>query len=100
MTDGRRQVETFRLGGDLAVTGFHFPVAGPHDFSDVAPRSGGRLHERTDIFGLRGHAAAGRRAGALADVGTNSLGGSSSGWSGERYALLLRPPQRMRARRG
>ncbi len=77
VTDGRRQVETFRLGGDLAVTGFHFPVAGPHDFSDTwhAPRSGGRLHEGTDIFASEGTPLRAVERGVLADVGTNSLGG-------------------------
>ena len=77
VTDGRRQLETFRLGGGLAVTGFHFPVDRPYDFSDTwhAPRSGGRQHEGTDVFAAEGTPLRAVERGVLADVGTGTLGG-------------------------
>lgn len=88
--DGRYQVATIRLGGDLVITGFRFPVAGGHDFSDSwhAPRSGGRLHQGTDIFAAEGTPLRAVERGVLARVGTDDLGGTKLwlvGESGTQY---------------
>ena len=89
-SDSEYQLTTFELGGDLAVTGFHFPVAGLHDFSDTwhAPRSGGRLHEGTDVFAAEGTPLRAVERGVLARVGQGTLGGTKLwlvGESGTQY---------------
>ena len=90
LTDGEYQLATFELGGDLAITGFRFPVAGAHDFSDTwhAPRSGGRLHQGTDVFAAEGTPVRASERGVLARVGTDTLGGTKLwlvGESGTQY---------------
>lgn len=88
--DGRYQLATFENGGDLAISGFRFPVAGQHDYSDtwLAPRSGGRQHHGTDVFAAEGTPLVAVERGVLARVGTDTLGGTKLwlvGESGTQY---------------
>lgn len=88
--DGRYQLATFENGGDLAVSGFRFPVGGTHDYTDTwgAPRSGGRRHQGTDVFAAEGTPLVAVERGVLARVGTDDLGGTKLwlvGESGTQY---------------
>ena len=88
--DGRAELDSLRLGRELLAAGFRFPVAGPHDFSDTwhAPRSGGRLHQGTDIFADEGTPLEAVEPGVLVDVGPDRLGGTTLwlvGESGTQY---------------
>ena len=90
VADGERLLTAFELGADVAVTGFHFPVAGPTDFSDTwhAPRSGGRLHQGTDLFATEGTPLRSVERGVLTRVGHGTLGGTKLwlvGESGTQY---------------
>lgn len=90
VADGERLLTAFDLGAEVAVTGFRFPVAGPTDFSDTwhAPRSGGRLHEGTDLFAAEGTPLRSVERGVLTRVGHGALGGTKLwlvGESGTHY---------------
>ncbi|MBL8776294.1 MAG: peptidoglycan DD-metalloendopeptidase family protein [Acidimicrobiales bacterium] len=90
VADGEQLLTAFDLGADVAVTGFRFPVGGPTDFSDTwhAPRSGGRLHQGTDLFAAEGTPLRSVERGVLARVGHDTLGGTKLwlvGESGTQY---------------
>lgn len=63
----RLQALVERDGTVKLNTSIIFPVDGPHAFSDSwhSPRSGGRLHEGTDIFALRGTPTVAVRNGVI-----------------------------------
>jgi len=56
---------------------FTFPVAQPYTYCDTwhAPRPGGRLHQGTDIFALRGTQARACVNGTILRLSTGKLGG-------------------------
>ena len=90
VADARQEVRAFRADGGVVIGGFHFPVAGPNSFVDtwLAPRSGGRQHQGTDIFADEGVPVAAAERGVLAGVGTDPLGGTKLwlvGESGTHY---------------
>ncbi len=87
---GLRSVGTAQAGGRVAISGFAFPVAPPHNFVDTfgAPRSGGRLHQGNDIFAPYGTPLFAAERGVVSKMGTNSLGGIKlwvTGESGTSY---------------
>jgi len=83
--NGFRSVGAAQVGGRLAISGFAFPVAEPHNFVDTfgAPRSGGRLHQGNDIFAPYGTPLYASERGVVANMGTNSLGGIKLWLNGE-----------------
>ena len=94
--DARVQLLAFEAGSEIFVTGMHFPVGDPHDFSDTwhAPRSGGRQHQGVDIFAPSGTDLFAVERGVITGMGTNSLGGIKLWLYGESgttyyYAHLL-----------
>ena len=95
--DARVQLLAFEAGSEIFVTGMHFPVGDPHDFTDswLAPRSGGRQHQGADIFAAAGTNLYATERGVITNVGNNSLGGIKLWLYGESgttyyYAHLLR----------
>lgn len=97
---GEYAAQIFAAGGEIAITGFVFPVGDPHDFIDSwgFPRPGGNRHEGADIFAARGTPLFAVEDGVLARVGNDRRGGTKLwlvGESGthyyyahlERYAL-------------
>ena len=87
---GLRGVGTATAVGPVAISGFAFPVAEPHNFVDTfgAPRSGGRLHQGNDIFAPYGTPLIACERGVVGKMGTNSLGGIKlwiTGESGTSY---------------
>lgn len=88
--NGLRSVGTAQAGGRVAISGFAFPVAAPHNFASTfgAPRSGGRLHQGNDIFAPYGTPLYAAERGVVSQMGTNSLGGIKlwvTGESGTSY---------------
>ena len=87
---GLRGVGTATAVGPVAISGFAFPVAEPHNFisSFGFPRSGGRLHQGNDIFAPYGTPLFACERGVVGQMGTNSLGGIKlwiTGESGTSY---------------
>ncbi len=87
---GLRGVSTATAVGPVAISGFAFPVAEPHNFisSFGFPRSGGRLHQGNDIFAPYGTPLFASERGVVGQMGTNSLGGIKlwiTGESGTSY---------------
>ena len=85
-----RNVNLAQAGGRLAINGFAFPVADPHNFASTfgAPRSGGRLHQGNDIFAPYGTPLPAAERGVVGKMGTDSLGGIKlwiTGESGTSY---------------
>jgi murein DD-endopeptidase MepM/ murein hydrolase activator NlpD len=80
-----RSVGTAQAGGRVAISGFAFPVAAPHNFisSFGFPRSGGRLHQGNDIFAPYGTPLYAAERGLVGQMGTNSLGGIKLWLTGE-----------------
>ena len=80
-----RAIAALEAGGKQAISGFAFPVAGPHSFSSSfgAPRSGGRLHQGNDIFAAYGTPLYAAERGVVGQLGTNSLGGIKLWITGE-----------------
>ena len=74
---GSYAARIFAAGSEVAITGFVFPVDGPHDFIDSwgYPRAGGRPHQGTDIMASRGTPLVAVEDGVLARVGNDRLGG-------------------------
>jgi murein DD-endopeptidase MepM/ murein hydrolase activator NlpD len=84
------EMNSFLGGGEIAVSGFRFPVGAGHSFSDTwhTPRAGGRRHQGTDIFADEGTPLRAVERGALARVGSDVLGGNKLwlvGESGTHY---------------
>jgi murein DD-endopeptidase MepM/ murein hydrolase activator NlpD len=88
--NGLRSVGTAHAVVPVAISGFAFPVADPHNFVDTfgAPRSGGRQHEGNDIFAPYGNPLFACERGVITKMGTNTLGGTKLwivGESGTSY---------------
>ena len=90
----RQTVLSLEAGGEVAVDGFVFPVAGEHTFTDTfgAPRMVGtataHVHQGTDINCLLGTALLASETGTVEKVWVNPLGGNSiwlAGASGTYY---------------
>jgi murein DD-endopeptidase MepM/ murein hydrolase activator NlpD len=77
VASGEYTARVFAAGSDVAITGFVFPVGGPHDFIDSwgFPRAEGRSHQGADIFAERGTPLLAVEDGVLARVGNDRLGG-------------------------
>jgi len=90
VVDARVQLAAFEAGSEIFVTGMVFPVDDPHDYIDSwgFPRSGGRRHQGVDIFAPIGTHLFAVERGVVANMGTNSLGGTKLwiyGESGTTY---------------
>ena len=88
--NGLRGVGTATAVRPVAVSGFAFPVAEPHNFisSFGFPRSGGRLHQGNDIFAPYGTPLFACERGIVTRMGVDSLGGTKLwivGESGTSY---------------
>ena len=88
--NGLRGVGTAAAIRPVAISGFAFPVAEPHNFisSFGFPRSGGRLHQGNDIFAPYGTPLFACERGIVTRMGTDSLGGIKlwiTGESGTSY---------------
>jgi murein DD-endopeptidase MepM/ murein hydrolase activator NlpD len=88
--NGLRGVGTATAVRPVAISGFAFPVAEPHNFisSFGFPRSGGRLHQGNDIFAPYGTPLFACERGIVTRMGTDSLGGTKLwivGESGTSY---------------
>ena len=90
----RQTVLSLEAGGEVAVDGFVFPVAGEHTFTDTfgAPRMVGtpnaHVHQGTDINCELGTALVASETGIIEKVWVNPLGGNSiwlAGASGSYY---------------
>ena len=90
----RRVVDMLVAGSQVAVNGFVFPVADPHNFVDPfgAPRMFGtpyaHLHEVTDVFAATGTPLVAVERGVTARMGIDTLGGTKlwlAGETGSRY---------------
>lgn len=87
-------LDVLKAGSPIAIGGFVFPVADPHNFVDTfgAPRLVGtplaHTHQGNDIFAPKGTPLLACESGILTRIGTNSLGGLRLwiiGRSGTRY---------------
>lgn len=88
--NGLRGVGSATAVRPVAISGFAFPVAEPHNFisSFGFPRSGGRLHQGNDIFAPYGTPLFACERGVVTRMGVDSLGGTKLwivGESGTSY---------------
>lgn len=88
--DAEVQLAAFEAGSEIFVTGMVFPVDDPHNYIDSweFPRSGGRRHQGVDIFAPIGTYLFAAERGVVANLGSNSLGGTKLwiyGESGTTY---------------
>ncbi|MEX2552607.1 MAG: peptidoglycan DD-metalloendopeptidase family protein [Actinomycetota bacterium] len=73
-----KQYETAKAKFDDGKSGFVFPVKAPYSYVDSwgGARPGGRRHQGTDIFALKGTPVLAVVSGTLEQVGVNPLGGT------------------------
>jgi murein DD-endopeptidase MepM/ murein hydrolase activator NlpD len=72
-----KQYESVKAKFEDGKSGFVFPVKAPYSYVDSwgAPRPGGRRHQGTDIFALKGTPVLAVVSGTIEQLGDNPLGG-------------------------